>query len=59
MWWVESAATCEGILTIIAVVLLVTGARSPARRRAIVVAAWVVCALAYGIPLLLAALGLN
>jgi hypothetical protein len=56
--WVELAGVGEGILAVTALVLLVTGVQSPARRRPIVAAAWAVCVLAYGIPPL-AALGGN
>jgi hypothetical protein len=59
MGWVALAFSCEFILAITALVLLVTGVRRPARRRVIVAAAWAVCALAYGIPAVVAALGLN
>jgi hypothetical protein len=55
----ESAAAGEGVLTITALVLLVTGWQRSARRQPIVAAAWAVCVLAYGVPALLAALGLN
>jgi hypothetical protein len=59
MGWAAVAFSCEFMLAIVALVLLVTGVQWPARRRVIVAAAWAVCALAYGIPALVAALGLN
>jgi hypothetical protein len=54
--WIVVEAAGQGVLAAVAVALLVTGATRPRRRRAAVIAAWMIIPVAFGWLLLTARL---